>query len=157
MKTPSAVRRTTPTLFAASWAFTLASCLLGLHAAAAEPGRTPAELFVLDPERLPRAEQTLTATLQGVLNESRATVWMRAQGMSAVVLDQLRREGVALHEEESPWPLVARFRDRIAGAIVYDAGSESLNVATSLCGPKHALAVEAGLPCLYRKIYGDGH
>lgn len=113
--------------------------------AADAPKQRPAELWVLDTSGLSVPELTLSATLQGVVNRDRATVWVRAPGMSAVVLGQLRNEGVRLHDERSPWPLIEKFRDQIAGGIVYSAGTESLNVATSLCGPRRAVAIEASL------------
>ena len=127
-------------------ALAFVSFLGGFSARAADaPPPAPVELWVLDPQRLSAAEKTLAATLQGVLNEERATVWLRTRGMSAVVLEELKGEGAVLHEVTSPWEIVAHFRDRIAGAIVYEPGTESLNVATSLCGPRHAVAVDAGL------------
>src|SRR5258708_1422557 len=75
----------------------LAVPLLG--AAGGAPGdRLPRELWIVDGERLPPSEQALLATLQGVLNEKEATVWVRTGGMSAVVLEELRGEGVPLRE-----------------------------------------------------------
>ena len=71
-----------------------------VDAAAAPEPKT--ELWVLDAQHLPAPEQTLAATLQGVLNQDRATVWITAQGMSAVVLEQLRAEGATLHEAATP-------------------------------------------------------
>ena len=62
-----------------------------------------------------------------------------------MVLEEIKSDGAILHEATSPWEIVAHFRDRITGMIVYERGTESLNVATSLCGPRHAVAVDAGL------------
>src|SRR5438105_1858592 len=67
-------------------------------ASAAESPATPRERWVVDPKGLSRAEQTLLATLQGVLNEKEATLWLRSSGMSDVIIEQLKGEGVALHD-----------------------------------------------------------
>ena len=46
---------------------------------------------------------------------------------------------------DAVWPLVAAFRDQVQGAVLFDLGTDSINVATSLCGPMQAVAVDASL------------
>jgi len=78
-------------------------------------------------------------------------------GMDALLLAGLDDEGVEMRDTDSVWQLVAEFRDQLQGAVLYDLGTDSINVATSLCGPMRAVAVdtsllaaaeEAGLPVL---------
>ena len=74
----------------------------------APPPAPPVELWVLDPQRLSTAEQTLAATLQGVLKKSTQRSGCEP-GMSAVVLEELKAEGATLHEAASPWEIVRGF------------------------------------------------
>lgn len=102
-------------------------------------------LWIIDPGQLTPAEQVLAQCVQGRIAGRREAIWLRGKSMYAVVEEQLRREGVAIHEVTSPWDLVKQFRDHIKGAIAYRLGTPSLNVATSLCGPMSAIALDETL------------
>jgi hypothetical protein len=48
--------------------------------------------------------------------------------------------------ETSPWPLIAKYRSELAGVIVYDdAQPDTINLATTLAGPRKALVTSAAL------------
>src|SRR5207247_10967335 len=95
--------------------------------------------------RLTPAEQVLAQTLQGLVGRKKPRIWVRTGSMSAVVEEQLRREGVQLREAASVWELLRPFRRSVRGAIVYRLGTPSLNVATSLCGVMDGVAVDQSL------------
>lgn len=137
------------------WLGMCALLLPGCGAAtpAASPPPTPAphppsgleRLWVVDPELLSPAEQTLVLTLQGLTATGSEAIWVEDPGMDALILAELAAEGVALEAVESVWALVAHFRAAVQGAVVYEQASDSINVATSLCGPLQAVAVDATL------------
>ncbi len=102
-------------------------------------------LSVVDPEQLTPAEQTLALTLQGLVAEQEEAIWIKDVGMNALILEDLAAEGVALNQATSVWDLVAAHRDSVEGMILYDLGTDSINVATSLCGPLRGVAVDSSL------------
>ena len=102
-------------------------------------------VWVVDPAALSAPEQTLAATLQGLVASGRAVIWMADPGMDALLLAGLEAEGVEMRETDSVWQLIAEFRDQLQGAVLYDLGTDSINVATSLCGPMQAVAVDTSL------------
>jgi len=104
-----------------------------------------AGLWVVSPAGLNPAEQALLASLQGNLNRTEATLWIRGGGMNARVLEQLRAEGKELRETNSVWGLLAWFTNRVAGFVTCRVTDASLNVATSLAGPHHALIADESL------------
>src|SRR5262245_50864824 len=120
-------------------AMTLASLLLVGGETAGEIAKDPPpsrlrELWVIPEQGMPPAEQALVQTLQGIVGRKRPRIWLRSGSMYAVVEDQLKREGVTLHEASSAWDLLHRFRGEVRGAVLYRRGTPSLNAATSLCG-----------------------
>jgi GxGYxYP putative glycoside hydrolase C-terminal domain/GxGYxY sequence motif in domain of unknown function N-terminal len=130
----------------------MAMFLIGLAAAGPVGDRAPdpprsglRELWVIPHDATPPAEQVLAQTLQGLVGRKQPKIWLRSGSMYAVVEEQLRREGVKLHEAASVWELVGRFKNEVRGAILYRLGTPSLNVATSLCGVMDGVAVEESL------------
>jgi hypothetical protein len=118
------------------------------NGARSDEGRpTPAviELCVLPARDLRSSERVLAQTLQGLANRRTARVWLEGGGLGTVLLQQLREEGTAVREVADVWDLVRRFPGEVKGAIVYRLNTPSLNVATSLCGPMNAVAVEESL------------
>jgi hypothetical protein len=103
------------------------------------------KLWVVHTDALSPAEQTLAVTLQGLVARERTAIWVADGCINGVILQQLQAEGVSVQETRSVWELLDVFRAHVNGAIVYDSGTPSINVATSLCGPKRAVAVEASL------------
>ena len=64
-------------------------------------------------------------------------IWVEDPGMDALLLAGLEDEGVDVRH--------ADFRDQLLGAVVYDLGTASSSVATSLCGPMQAAAADTSL------------
>ena len=102
-------------------------------------------LVVVRTAGLSPAEQALLSGLQGLLNRTDAAVWIQSGGINARVLRDLRSEGRAIEEVDGPWPLVRRFRDRVAGIVVGSVADESLNRATSVAAVTNALVVDVSL------------
>ena len=103
------------------------------------------DIWVVDKRYLSSAEGTLALTLQGLVAKERPAIWIRSGGMNAVILKELRQEGTNIHYENSVWRLLRLFRDHVNGAIVYNLSTDSVNVATSLCGPMQAVAVDESI------------
>jgi hypothetical protein len=108
-------------------------------------GATIPDLWVVNHDSLTPAEQLLGITLQGVVNRKSPRVWMDTGGMSGVILAQLSSEGTRIHNIPSVWNLFRQFRTEISGAVVCKLGTPSVSVATSLCGPESAIAVDETL------------
>jgi hypothetical protein len=136
-----------------------------------QPATEVPDLWVIDIDAASPAEQTLAITLQGLVNKQGQRVWTAGDGMNGILLDQLRQEGTAIHTANSAWDLLKQFGGAVKGALLYKLGTDSLNVATSLCGPRQAVAIDesiqdraraAGLQVLFdarpydeRKAYGE--
>ncbi len=106
---------------------------------------TPPELWSVDLKKLTHAEQTLALSLQGLISKKKPAIWIRSSGMNALLLEEMRGEGTKVHDVASVWDLVEKFRSSIRGYIVYDLKTDSINVATSLCGPRRAVAVDGSI------------
>lgn len=120
--------------------------LLPFTAPAAVSSANPKDLWLIEPGKMTHAEEILCATLQGhTAKDTRARIWIKAGGMSEVLLSQMQRDGVKTHEAASVWELVKQFRSKIKGTIIYKAGDESVSVATSLCGPMGGVAIDGSL------------
>ena len=123
----------------------LAVCLPFAISRASNVNPVPQELRVIDPGGLLPAEQPLLASLQGQLNRTNAVLWVKSGGMNARILAELTDEGVRLRPAGSVWELLAESRGRVAGFITCDADDASLNVATSLAGPRRAVVIDTSL------------
>ena len=109
-------------------------------------GRLPGSLWVVEPSAWSRSEQTMVATLQGLVARSDCPIWINERdGMHEVVLEELVKEGVEMRSADDPWSLVTECFETIQGYVVYDSGGDSINTATSLCGVKQAVAVSEEL------------
>lgn len=103
-------------------------------------------LYVLSGYRsLPPGEQVLAQTLQGITGTDRPRIWLGNSGIGDEVLGEMRRSGTVTVDDTTVWALVDRFRDRIKDVIEYKLGTPSLNVATSLCGPKSGVAIDESM------------
>jgi len=117
-----------------------AACIAGQ----AKPGFR--EIWVLRRDGLPGPEHLLAATLQGLTaNNEDARIWIRQGGAYEIVLESMKKDGIKVHEVASVWELVDRFRAQTKGMVVCKIGTDSINVATSLCGPKGCVAVDESL------------
>lgn len=104
------------------------------------------DLWVITHRDMSPAEQLLAQTLQGITaGNADKRIWLRAPGIYEVVLQGMKMDGVKIHEAKSVWEIVNEFKPDIKGAIVCKIGTDSLNVATSLCGPKGCVAVDESL------------
>jgi len=102
-------------------------------------------LWALRHDRLSPAEQVLAQTIQGLTAAMPVSVWQQAGSAYAVIEKQLRDEGVTVRPGGSVWEVLHRLKDAVKGAVVYRLGTPSLNVATALCGPMRAVAVDESL------------
>ncbi len=102
-------------------------------------------LWVVDPDVLSPAEETFVLTLQGLVADGSSAIWIKDVGMNALILADLKKEGTNIREAGSVWDLLDEFREAVAGSVLYDLGTDSINVATSLCGPLRAVAVDTSL------------
>lgn len=108
------------------------------------PALGAGSLWVVSPEGLSPAEQALLATLQGNLNRDGAHLWVRGRGANQRVLEELEREGWQL-KSATIWQVLAETKSTLSGFIRCRVDTESLNVATSLAGPRHAVAADVSL------------
>lgn len=125
-------------------AFALASA-----ARAQQPSPLP-EAWLVNRASLTTADQTMAATLQGLVAKDTPAIWIQHASdnyaMTQVMLNELAAEGTKITPvsgADALWGLVDRFRDKVKGAILYDATADSLHCATSLCGPLRCIAVDA--------------
>ncbi len=110
----------------------------------ATPG-SGGDIWVIDKRYLSPAERTFALTLQGLVAKERPAIWIRRGDMDAMILEELRQEGRNIHYENSVWQLLSLFRNHVNGAILYNLDTDSVNVATSLCGPMRAVAVDQSI------------
>lgn len=95
--------------------------------------------------RLSGADQTLLTTLQGIVNRSRPELYFlfsdSGAGVDARWLADTR---LPTTRYADPLELVARYKNRVRGAIVHDpAVPDSLNIATTLAGLENAVVADA--------------
>lgn len=109
--------------------------------------QNPIDLWVLPFNSNRAAEMVLAQTMQGLTGRDLPKLWLdRNNSMSAVILADLVRQGVTIHQVSSVWDLPEQFwQPPISGYILYQLGQPSLNVATSLAAPLNALAVDASI------------
>ena len=103
------------------------------------------ELWGGDPAPLSPAEQTLALTLQGLVAGEPKAIWFADGGINGLILEALQNEGVTTHGLRSVWELLDVFKTHVDGAILYELDTPSINVATSLCGPRRAVAIDTSL------------
>lgn len=110
----------------------------------AEPTPARPQLWVVDPAPSLPAEQALLASVQGLLNRDAPRVWVRARGLHARVLERVasRFEMVPVM---SCWTLIASNRSRFDGFLTCTITNHTLNLATSLAGPRNALVMDSSL------------
>jgi hypothetical protein len=107
----------------------------------------PRELTVLAHEALSPAEQSFALTLQGLLNRKEPTLLLRTgKGTFGRIFEErMRKEGFRLIEVQTVWELLARYRSRVCGGIVFRLNTPSLSVATSLAGILDSVAIDESL------------
>jgi hypothetical protein len=96
------------------------------------------------------AQGVLIATLQGIVARQSATqiyIVGTSTGCSLWPNHLDSAYGIPFTNTSNPWFLVTLFKNLASGYILYDqaANSNSLNAATTLCGPLNAVAVDAAI------------
>src|SRR6266481_6828073 len=103
------------------------------------------------------ALRVLTVTLQGVVaRQSSQQIYVDGGRGYSLWYNHLNTAyGIPRVSTANPWLLVSQFRNLVSGYILYDAAanSNSLNVATSLCGPFNAIGVDITIESIARS-YG---
>lgn len=108
------------------------------------PSSAPTRLWLLDPRGLSPAQQALAASAQGLLNHASPQVWFASGGLHSRVLDRVRSQ-FDIVELDSPWTLIASNRTTFAGFLTCSLTNHTLNLSTSLAGPRRALVIDASL------------
>ncbi len=111
---------------------------------AATAGDAQASEFWLVDGTGPAVEQPTLATLQGLCNKSGFMVWIRTGGLESEILENIKH-GAVIHKVKGVWALLHEFRDKVKGVIPFDGDGISINVATSMCGPLNAIAVDESM------------
>jgi hypothetical protein len=93
------------------------------------------------------ADRALVASLQGLVAKSSSEQIFIEEGSPGATWKNFlnSRYGITLNDRYSTWPsLLTHFRQYVSGYLLYDmtGNPQSLNVATSLSGPLHALPVD---------------
>ncbi|RYG47399.1 hypothetical protein EON79_07460 [bacterium] len=101
-------------------------------------------MAILDPAGISPAERVLAQSIQGLANRNGPRVWLLTDGIQARILEGIKKERPT-PQVKDVWALLERFPSEVKGAVVYKLGTPSLNVATSLCGPLGAVAIEESL------------
>lgn len=101
-------------------------------------------LWILDPPPSDAPHQALAASIQGILNQDGPNVWIRARSLHAFVLERVQ-DRFSPSVTTDPWELVRSNRARFAGFLACHVTNHTLNLATSLAGPRRALVVDTSL------------
>ena len=124
--------------------------LLATHAFGLPKGTNLTSLVGISESSLGNSSlRALTATLQGlVARQSSQQIYVDGGRGYTLWYNHLNSAyGIPRVNAANPWLLVNQFKSLISGYILYDvaANTNSLNVATSLCGPLNAIAVDVSL------------
>lgn len=105
----------------------------------------PQKLTVVSLRDFSDAQRLATATLQGLANRESARIWIESSGMNHLILEDLKREGWDIQQQNDFWELLTQFRDHFQGAVVCKLGTESVNTATSFAGIDNLIALDESL------------
>lgn len=115
----------------------------------------PTHLRIISLDDMTPSEQTMIASLQGILSRTSTTqIYVSGTEAYQLHLDVLRDDhGVAYTAASGPWSLVNEFAAHVDGYILYtvDDGDGSINAASSLAGLLNALPVTASLEASARE------
>jgi hypothetical protein len=101
----------------------------------------PRHLDVGDARTSDGRDRLLLTTLQGVVNRRRPELYHLFDDVDAT---WLASTGVPLTHHDEPMDLVAKYADRVRGAILYDpAVPDTVNVATTMAGLEDAVVADA--------------
>lgn len=119
------------------------SCCLRTGAATNAPGSNPT-LWVVQSIPAAPAEQALLASVQGLLNTTNATVWIRAGGLHEHTLEQVRPR-YRIEPVPDVWALIAAHRSRLSRFVLCSVTNDTLNHAFSLAGTVEAVVADVTL------------
>jgi hypothetical protein len=105
----------------------------------------PKDIWVVDLNSLPMAMRLLTLSLQGLVAKDTPAILVKQGGLTSFIREDMEAEGTVFHDNASVWWLVNKFIDHIDGLILCGSDLESINGATSLCGPMNAIAVQESI------------
>jgi hypothetical protein len=113
-------------------------------------GVVPTELQLVDRAALTNDAAITIATLQGLIarpSPSRrrgpAIYLELANGYQLWLEDLVNTYGLPVEEIDDPWALVGRYRDSLAGYVLFESDTPTINVATTVAGATGSVAVSA--------------
>jgi hypothetical protein len=115
-------------------------------------GQKLTSVVAIDMRKLNAAERVMISTLQGILAKSSSKqIFMDEPGPPWKGF-LTERYGMGVTAMPDPWEVLAQFATNIDGYILYDheTNMNSVNAATSLCGPYKAVAVDASIEARVR-------
>lgn len=125
-------------------ALTLSGTVL-FWASAVQANAALTDLWVIKTSAYSGDEATIGSTLEGLVNSQNGSAMIYQLDGATVpqaIENELQGNGVVIHNVTSVWQLVQQFSSSIKGGIQYTTGTESINVATSLCGLMGCVPVE---------------
>ena len=105
----------------------------------------PKDIWVVDLNSIPTAMRLLTLSLQGLVAKDTPVILVKQGGLTSFIRADMEQEGTVFHDNASVWWLLNKFIDHVDGIILCGSDLESINAATSLCGPMNAIAVQASI------------
>ncbi|HBG25586.1 MAG: hypothetical protein A2Y10_04960 [Planctomycetes bacterium GWF2_41_51] len=107
-----------------------------------QPNKTGiTNIWIINPLRFSESEKVLLATLQGLTSKQKEIIWINSGGMDNIFLNQFKDLGINTVEIDSVWELLPKYSSTVKGFMLYKSGNNSINAATSLCGPYSAVAI----------------
>ncbi len=103
----------------------------------------PNDMWVIDLGSMPTAMRFTALTLQGLVAKDKPEILVKQGGLTSYIRTQMEQEGTVFHDNTSVWWLLNKYRDYIDGIVVCSSDLNSINCATSLCGPMRAIGVYA--------------
>lgn len=118
-----------------------------------KPEYTASKLYVIDLADMTNEERTMVATLQGIVaNKTTSQIYVTdsdpyftEDAYLRYLNDLVNKKGVTYEQVTNPWDLIDTFRGYIDGYILYQANTDSINVANSLAGLKDAIAIDSSI------------
>jgi hypothetical protein len=95
----------------------------------------PDKVYLVDRSKLTDAEAVMIVTLQGMLAKKKPQIYLTNAGNASTwLVDLLSNHGVSPEQQDTATWYLDHFADQIAGYILYDLGTDSEAVATTLAG-----------------------
>ena len=101
----------------------------------------PDEMYVIDLNSMPTHMRFTALTLQGLVAKDKPEILVKQGGLTDFIRAEMELEGTVFHDGASVWWLLSKYSDYIDGIVVCGTDMNSINCATSLCGPMRAIGV----------------